>query len=243
MEIAYILAERGYSLALVARSGEKLEKIAAAIRTKNAVDVLVLPFDLCDPTCYPKIAEALHGKPVEVLINNAGFGAVGHFAEMDAKVISEMIQLNIAALTGLTRIFLPQMLEAGKGKIMNVASTAAFQPGPLMAVYFATKAYVLSLSEALHNELEGSGVTVTALCPGPTISGFQERAKMKDSKMLQYRTVVMDSRTVAEQGVKALFESRPVLVTGILNRIVATSIRFVPRSFVTRISRKFTEAL
>jgi uncharacterized protein len=243
LEMAKLLAARGYSLALVARNEEKLTSLAEELKKQYRIDCIVIACDLAKSGAPIEIFEKLKGVEIEVLINNAGFGGFGKFHSMEAKTFLEMIQVNITSLTELTHLFLPQMIARGTGRIMNVASTAAFQPGPFMAVYYATKAYVLSFSEAIGNELSDSGVTVTALCPGPTLSGFQDRAKMKASKMLKNKTLVMDSLPVAEQGVKALFEGKAIHVTGLLNRLVATSVRFAPRSFVTKLSRKITEPL
>ena len=151
-----------------------------------------------------------------------------------------MIQVNVLALTVLTRLLLPDMVARKTGRVLNVASTAAFQPGPLMAVYYATKAYVLSFSEALGNELEGTGVTVTCLCPGPTKTGFQGRAKMEESKLVKGKEM-MDSRTVARAGLEALVRGQAVVIPGFMNKMLATSVRFLPRAAATRIVRNIQE--
>jgi short-subunit dehydrogenase len=147
----------------------------------------------------------------------------------------DMIQLNVTALTHLTRLFLPSMLERGRGRILNVASTAAFQPGPFMAVYYATKAFVLSLSEALAEECRGRGVTVTALCPGPTATGFQSRAGTTDSTLR--RLGVWDAKTVAEQGYRGMMAGKAIVVNGLLNRVLVQSARFAPRAVVRKVVR------
>ena len=151
-----------------------------------------------------------------------------------------MIQVNVVALTHLTRLLLPGMLARRRGRILNVASTAAFQPGPLMAVYYATKAYVLSFSEAIASELRGSGVTVTALCPGPTATGFQRRAAMEDSKLVSGRTL-MDARTVAEAGYAAMLAGKTVVIPGWRNWLMAEAVRFAPRNLTTAIVRRMQE--
>jgi short-subunit dehydrogenase len=174
-----------------------------------------------------------------VLVNNAGFGQYGMFAENDLEECLRQIQLNVTTLTHLTRLYLPAMIERKCGRILNVASTAAFQPGPLMAVYFATKAYVLSLSEALANELGGSGVTVTCLCPGPTATEFQKRANITGIRLTRYGC--MDARTVAEDGYRALMAGKPMVISGFRNWLLAQSVRFSPRRLVTAVARKIQE--
>jgi short-subunit dehydrogenase len=161
------------------------------------------------------------------------------FAENDLEECLRQIQLNVTTLTHLTRLYLPAMIERKCGRILNVASTAAFQPGPLMAVYFATKAYVLSLSEALANELGGSGVTVTCLCPGPTATEFQKRANITGIRLTRYGC--MDARTVAEDGYRALMAGKPMVISGFRNWLLAQSVRFSPRRLVTAVARKIQE--
>jgi short-subunit dehydrogenase len=146
----------------------------------------------------------------------------------------------MTALVVLTKLYLPAMVAAKNGKILNVASTAAFQPGPLMALYYATKAFVLSFSEAIGNELEGTGVTVTALCPGPTATGFQARTKLEKSRLIK-RMKVMDARTVAEAGYRGLMAGKPVVIPGLMNKLLAQSVRFSPRVLVTKIARMMQE--
>jgi len=151
-----------------------------------------------------------------------------------------MIQLNVVALTELTKLLLPPMIARGAGRVLNVASTAAFQPGPLMAVYYATKAYVLSFSEAIAEELRGTGVTVTALCPGPTKTGFQAGAAMEDSKLVRGRDI-MDSKTVARIGYAAMLEGKRVVIPGAMNKVLAQSVRFLPRATVARAVKRAQE--
>jgi short-subunit dehydrogenase len=199
--------------------------------------------DLADPEAAGSIATELVGAGVlvDVLVNNAGLGVYGRFSETPAARERAMIQVNVAALTELTKRFLPSMLERRRGRILNVASTAAFQPGPLMAVYYATKAYVLSFSEALANELEGSGVTVTALCPGPTVTNFQKEAGLERTRLFT-SPLVTDPRTVARAGIAGMNRGRRVVVPGIANKLLVQSVRFSPRRLVTAVARAIQES-
>src|SRR6478672_1120040 len=185
LETAKVLARKDYDLVLVARNRDALEAAAGQIEGKHTVSVHVFAADLGRREAPEAIFDFLRNEniPIEVLVNNAGFGLGGEFAETELTRELEMIQVNIAALTHLSKLFLPAMIKRRSGRILNVASTAAFQPGPLMAVYYATKAYVLSFSEALAEELRNSGVTVTALCPGPTQTAFADSAQMSNSKL------------------------------------------------------------
>lgn len=242
LDFTWLLAEAGHDVVLVARGEEKLQALAKEVEAKHGVRAVALASDLADPAAPSRLVEALkaRGLKVDVLVNNAGFGGYGAFAEADAEEQQRMIQVNVMALTALTRLLLPDMVARKAGRILNVASTAAFQPGPLMAVYYATKAYVLSFSEALGNELEGTGVTVTCLCPGPTKTGFQGRAKMEESKLVKGKEM-MDSRTVARVGMEALMRGQAVVIPGFMNKMLANSVRFLPRSTATRIVRNIQE--
>jgi short-subunit dehydrogenase len=174
---------------------------------------------------------------VDILVNNAGYGVLGEFAKVPLEESLGQIQLNLTALTHLTKLFIGTMIERRSGKILNVASTAGFQPGPLMAIYYATKAYVISFSEALANELSGSGVTVTGLCPGATDTGFQGRAGVADTKL--FKTIrPMDAKTVARDGYRGLMAGKTLVISGFRNWLLAESVRFSPRKLVTAISRK-----
>lgn len=229
LEIARVLAP-DHDLVLVARSAAKLDALAEELGGAR-----VIAADLADPAAVAKIAAEVPA--VDVLINNAGVGDFGPFAEADIDKTLGMIQLNVTSLTALTRTYLPGMLERGSGRIMNVASTASFQPGPLMAVYYATKAYVLSFSEALAEETRDTGVTVTALCPGPTTSGFQAAAKMELSPLVANKKLPTSAK-VAEFGVKAMRTGDVVAVPGVLNKIMASGVRFTPRPVMRRIVHK-----
>jgi short-subunit dehydrogenase len=235
LELARVFAREGYSLVLVARNQKRLEGIAQELRPAEAQAIAI---DLS----FPGAAEEIHGKvpKVDVLVNNAGFGVFGKFVEKGLAEELNMMQLNMTALVTLTRLYLPAMISAGNGKIMNVASTAAFQPGPLMAIYFATKAFVLSFSEAISNELAGTGVIVSALCPGPTASDFQERAKMQNSGLVKGKKM-MDARTVAETGYRGLMAGKTVVIPGLGNKLLTQSLRLSPRSVVTKMVRRMQE--
>lgn len=197
--------------------------------------------DLSKPEEITALHAELKERAVEVgmLVNNAGYGLYGPFTETDLQDELAMIDLNVRALTHLTKLFLREMVERKRGRIMNVASVAAFQPGPLMAVYYATKAYVLSFTEALENELRGTGVTVTALCPGATGTGFESRANLQQSKI--FRRGVMDVETVADIGYRGFLKGETVVVPGFKNKLLVGAVRFVPRKWVTSIVRRVQE--
>ena len=240
-ELAKLFARDAHQLVLVARGKEALLYVAGQLREQFDVPVTVIAKDLSRALSPEELLAELRqrGLQVEVLVNNAGFGAYGPFAESDPVVQLEMVQLNLTSLTHLTRLLLPEMVGRRAGKILNVASTAAFQPGPLMAVYYASKAYVLSFSEALANELRGSGVTVTALCPGPTPTGFQKRSGMKSSGHLS--SFAMDVESVARIGYQGMLRGKTVVIPGLRNRLLAQLVQFVPRDLVTSIVRRIQE--
>jgi uncharacterized protein len=251
LEFARIFAREGYSLVLVARSADRLRQLASELEKNHGTRSLILATDLTEPgaSAYVLDQTTRAGIEVDVLVNNAGFGQYGMFAENDLEECLRQIQLNVTTLTHLTRLYLPGMIDRARvaraktgrrsGRILNVASTAAFQPGPLMAVYFATKAYVLHFSEALANELKGIGVSVTCLCPGATATEFHKRANATGQRLLKFGS--MDARTVAEDGYRAMMAGKPVVISGFKNWLLAQSIRFSPRSLVTAIARKIQE--
>lgn len=234
LELAKLFAKDQHDLVLVARSEGKLRQLAQELQQQPGVAVHVLAEDLSRAEAADRVCERVKalGLTIDVLVNNAGFGHYGAFAESDFSKELEMIQVNMVTLTALTKRLLPGMVERKFGRILNVASTAAFQPGPLMAVYYATKAYVLSFSEALAAELAGSGVSVTALCPGPTQSGFQEQAAMLDSKLVRGKSLP-DAKSVAEAGYRALLAGKRVYIPGFSNWSAAQAVRFLPRRAVT----------
>jgi uncharacterized protein len=236
LELAKVFAQNGWNLVLVARTVAKLESIAQTLEGQYKVDVLVVPKDLMQPKAADELYSELGRKGVQVtaLVNNAGFATYGPFDELELERELQMIQLNITTLTHLTRLFLPHMKARKQGYILNISSTAAFQPGPLMAVYYASKAYVLSFSEAIAEELRESGIKVSTLCPGPTESGFQERAAMQDSRLVKGRALMSATR-VAEAGYQGLINGQRVVVPGWMNGVLAFSARFIPRGIDTRI--------
>lgn len=236
-ELAKLFARDGYDLVLVARNSDGLRRACEEFEDSYGVSVRVIATDLGRPEAAGIVFEELEraGVHVDVLVNNAGVGTYGAFAETDLEAELALIELNILSLTRLTRLFLGNMRAKGAGRILNVASTAAFQPGPLMAVYYASKAYVLSFSEALGNELHGSGVTVTVLCPGPTHTNFRKRAGMTASRLFDWG--VMDAGTVAAVGYSGLLRNKSVVIPGLKNRCLAFAVRFLPRRLVLGVVR------
>jgi len=235
-EIAELCARDGYDLILVARREERLRELQETWTARHAIEVRIVAMDLSDATAPQKLFNELTGTSVDVLVNNAGFATYGPFVESDVASQVEMVQVNVLTLTHLTRLFLPSMVRRGEGHILNLASMAAFVPGPLMAVYYSTKAYVLSFSEALSEELRGSGVTVTAFCPGPTATEFQARARLERSGLL--RIAQADVGPIAEAGYRAMKEGKAVAVPGTLNKITTLLIRVAPRFLVRRVVKK-----
>jgi short-subunit dehydrogenase len=241
-EFAKLFARDKYNLVLVARSGPKLAKLAEELRQRHGVSVKTIPLDLALPRAAQDLFEETQraGLHVDILVNNAGYGKSGEFAAIPLEEEYGQIQLNVTALTLLTKLYLGPMLERRSGKIMNVASTAAFQPGPLMAVYYATKAYVLSFSEAIADELRDSGVQVTCFCPGATLTEFQKRAETENSRLFK-QLAPMDAKTVVDDGYRALMAGKRLAISGFKNWLVAESVRFAPRRWVTAISRWVAE--
>jgi short-subunit dehydrogenase len=241
-ELAKLFARDHYNLVLVARSPDRLKQVANELQSEFGIAVKTVVLDLTEAWAVKSLFEQLQqeGTSVEVLVNNAGFGAFGEFASMSEEEILGQISLNVTALTQLMRLFLPAMLARRSGKIMNVASTAAFQPGPLMAVYYATKAYVLSFSEALANEVAGSGVAVSCFCPGATDTNFQKRAGMENSRLFK-KIGAMKADAVARDGYRGLMAGKTIVISGVQNWLVAESVRFAPRKLVTAVSRWVSE--
>ena len=237
--LARALASKGHDLMLVARSADKLQALADELQRTHMIKASTMTADLGVPGAGHALAERLahDNVMVDVLVNNAGFADFGIFHNADSAKLDSMISLNIATLTELMRDLVPGMVKRQRGRVLNVASTAAFFPGPLMAVYYATKAYVLSLSEAVGEELKGTGVTVTALCPGPTASGFQAAAAMENSKLFKGRNIP-SAQSVADEAVQALLAGKPVIVTGWRNKLSVLSPRFLPRRIVPGIVKK-----
>ncbi|MFN5417632.1 MAG: SDR family NAD(P)-dependent oxidoreductase [Flavobacteriia bacterium] len=239
LELAKIHAQKGGNLVLVARNLEILETLKQELEAKHKISVYVIGKDLSKIDAAMEVHSELLEKNIQIdyLINNAGFGDFGMFVETEWEKEERMINLNITCLTQFSKIYAKEMVKRKSGRIMNLASTAAFQSGPTMAVYFATKAYVLSLSEAVDNEVRSFGVTVTSLCPGPTVSGFKAAADMENSALFKSKNLPT-AKDVAEYGYKAMLKGKPVAIHGFLNYILANSVRFVPRQWAVKIVRK-----
>lgn len=232
-ELARILAA-DHDLILTARRADELNALAGELR---GVTCHVFPADLADPHGPRQLFDAVTaaGLSIDVLVNNAGFGDHGPFVDADLGKLLRMIQVNVTALTELTGLFLPGMRARGRGQVLNVGSVAGFQPGPLMAVYYATKAFVNSLSEALDDELCGTGVTVTCLCPGPTRSEFRSAAGIHGG------SAEMDTRAVAEAGVRGMRRGKRLVIPGFRNRLLIFAERFLPRRAVTAAVRRLQQ--
>lgn len=242
LELATLLARDRHDLVLVARSRERLEEIGKGLREEFGATATVVARDLADPEAPREIVQELEsrGLAIDVLVNNAGLGVYGFFAKTSLAKELGMIQVNLVAVTELAKRLLPPMLQRRRGRILNVASTAAFQPGPLMAVYYATKAYVLSFSEALANETAGTGVTVTALCPGPTLTEFQKQAGLEETRLFR-SPLVLDAATVALAGYRGMMRGKRVVIPGVGNKLLVRAVRFSPRRLVTAVARQIQE--
>ncbi|MDP1801202.1 MAG: SDR family oxidoreductase [Bacteroidota bacterium] len=238
LELAKVHASKGDHLVLVARNKPKLEELKAELENQFKVKVYVIGKDLSASNSAKEVYDETTKQKIQIdyLINNAGFGDFGMFVETDWNKELQMINLNITTLTQFTKLYLLDMVKRRSGKIMNVASTAAFQSGPTMAVYFATKAYVLSFSEAVDNEVSDKGITVTTLCPGATESGFQEAAAMEESKLVKGKKLPT-SKEVAEYGYSSMMKGKTVAIHGMMNWIMANSVRFTPRAIVVKLTR------
>lgn len=237
-ELAKVHASKGDNLVLVARNKTKLDELKIELEKQYKISVHTIGKDLSAPNAAQEVYDEVKQKNITVnyLINNAGFGDFGMFYETDWNKELNMINLNITTLTHFTKLFLIDMVKRGSGKIMNVASTAAFLSGPTMAIYYASKAYVLSFSEAIDNEVRDKGITVTTLCPGPTESGFLEAAALQDSKLFKGKKIA-SSKEVAEYGYKSMMQGKTVAIHGLMNRIMANAVRFIPRSLAVKIVR------
>jgi short-subunit dehydrogenase len=243
LELATLLARDRFDLVFVARSRDRLEAIARGLTEEFGVSITILARDLARPESPAEVARELAelGLAIDVLVNDAGFGVYGPFAQTPLEKELAMIQVNVTALTHLTKLLLPPMLDRRRGRILNVASTAAFQPGPLMAVYYASKAYVLSFTEALANEVDGSGVTVTALCPGPTITEFQREAGVAQTRLFR-SMLVMNAAEVARAGYEGMLRGKRIVIPGAANRFLVEALRVSPRRLVTAVARRIQES-
>jgi short-subunit dehydrogenase len=230
---------------LVARRGDRLRQLAAELANRHRVRSTVITADLADPGRPPEIARSVEAAGLEIryLVNNAGYGLAGRFAETDVATELRMIQVNVSALTHLTKLFLTGMLVRHEGAILNVASTAGFVPGPLMAVYYATKAYVISFSEALAEELTGSGATVTVLCPGATRTEFWAAAGTDASARLLRWPWVADAASVARAGYEGLRAGKRMVIPGLANKLMIQSTRIAPRVLLAKIARRLQESV
>lgn len=237
LELARCFARDGYGLVLAARSAEKLAAIAHELTGQHHVAVTPFACDLGRVGAVAELVETLGGRnlPIDVVVNNAGYGVAGALAGVDLGGQLGMIDLNLRALVELTGLLWPHILKSGRGGVLNIASIAAFQPGPFMAVYCATKAFVLSFTEALYEEARGSGARVTCLCPGATATGFPGRAGAADIRL--FRMGTMSPRRVARQAYRGFNAKRRLVVPGLLNRLLVGSVRFSPRGMVLRLAR------
>ena len=242
LELAKIHASKGGDLVLVARNKSKLGELKAELEKQFKVSVYVIVKDLSATNSAQEVYEETTKQNIQIdyLINNAGFGNFGMFAETDWIKELQMINLNITTLTQFTKLYLRDMEKRRSGKIMNVASTAAFQSGPTMAVYCATKAYVLSFTEAVSNEVSDKGITMTALCPGATETGFQAVGGMDESKLFKDKKLPT-AKEVADYGYKSMIKGKTVAIHGIMNYIMSNSVRFIPRAMVLKVSRKMLD--
>ena len=230
------LAADGFDVVLVARSGDAMEAIAERIRSRSEVTATVVPHDLAVPGAVASLMGTLADRQVQVdaLVNNAGFSTYGPFAESDPGVTTSMLMVNVVAMSELALVCLPSMIERRWGRILLLGSVGSFSAAPMTAAYAATKAYVLSLGLALHEELRGTGVTVTTLCPGPTATGFQARAGMAESALV--RSGLDSAEAVVDAGYAAMKRGTPYLVTGTTSRLFAMGSRFLPRTMAARIA-------
>ena len=242
LELAKIHASKGGDLVLVARNKLKLDKLKTELEKQFKVSVLTISKDLSLPNAAKEVYDETNKQNIQVdyLINNAGFGDFGMFAETDWNKELQMINLNITTLTLFIKLYLQDMVKRKSGKIMNVASNAAFQSGPTMAVYCATKAYVLSFSEAVSNEVKDKGITLTSLCPGATETGFQAAAAMEESELFKGKKL-STAKEVAEYGYDSMIKGRTVAIHGMMNYIMSNSIRFIHRAAVLKVSRKMLD--
>lgn len=230
-ELAKVFAARGYHLVLVARDENRLKQLAEELRARHSIQAQALAKDLRSPAAPKDLFDALGDFPISILVNNAGFGVFGRFARESLQAQTDMMQVNMTALVQLTHRFLQPMLARGSGRILNVASTAAFQPGPMINIYYASKAFVYSFSCALAEELKGTGVSVTALCPGTTRTEFFTRARMRIAR----RWPMMDARKVAEIGFRGLMQGKRVVIPGIANKIASALARRAPTGLTSAI--------
>ncbi|NRD20722.1 SDR family oxidoreductase [Winogradskyella eckloniae] len=239
-ELSLLLAKDAYNLILIDIDADRLEEAKNNILKEHSTEITTLLKDLSLPDISLEIYEAIKGQPIDVLINNAGFGLFGTFCNTDWERESQMLNLHILTTTHLLKLILPDMVKRGKGKVLNLSSLAAFQPGPLMALYYASKGYILSFSEAISNELKGTGVTVTALCPGPTKTSFQSVVS-QDTSENKIAFNMACPRDVAEYGYKAMHKGKVVAIPGTINKFLSVLPRILTRNRTTKIVRKIQD--
>ncbi len=236
---AHVAAGEGHPLILVARNEAELHRVRGVVIARYAVPVSIIVHDLSAPGAGDALANEIEARKldVDIIINNAGFGLIGKAAELSRPDQLKMIDLNVRSLADITLRFLPQMIAKGRGGVINVASTAGFMPGPNMAVYFATKAFVVSFTDALHEETKGTGVTLTTLSPGPVETGFQRRAGMKQARVLS-RVIPKSAMTVAQAGWAGFKEGERLVVPGTMNKLTAYALRGAPRRMILPVIRR-----
>lgn len=239
-EFALLFAQDGYNLVLIDINSDKLHETKTEIESSYDTSVEIMTKDLSQVNISDEIISELGNKHIDVLVNNAGFGCFGAFNEVDWERQAQMLNLHVVTTTHLTKLLLKGMVKRGSGRILNLSSLAAFQPGPLMSLYYATKGFILSFSEAIANELKGSGVTVTALCPGPTKTSFQEVVSC-DTSQNKIAFNMANPKDVAAYGYKSMMKGRAVAIPGGLNKILGTLPRFIPRNMATKIVRRIQE--
>lgn len=242
-EFARLFAKGGHDVVLVARRRDKLETLATVLSKAHGINATVIAADLTDPKSPQRIADklAVAGTDIDFLVNNAGFGTNGAFAELDGVRELDLLEVNIKALVGLTHLFLPGMIERGYGKVLNIGSTAGFhQPGPFMADYYASKAFVISFTEAIAQELRGTGVTATVACPGATTTEFADTAGVDESMLFKMR--VADAPSVAEDAYRAMMSGKAKTIPGIFNRVTAEFSRIGPTSLTSRLSARLNKS-
>lgn len=244
LEFAKVFAREGHNLILVARSKNTLETLREELIKKYDIEIKIIIKDLTYYSSPTEIYDEVKSNNINVniLINNAGFGIYGEFSKTDLDIELQMIQVNITALTHLTKLFLKDMIENNSGRILNVASVAAFVPGPLMSVYYATKAYVVSFSEALAEELKDTKIKVTTLCPGPIKTNFQKTANIRNySKNIKNNKNIPTGKEVAEYGYKALYNNKRIAIYQLRYKSLVQLVKFLPRTLVTKLLKKVQE--
>jgi hypothetical protein len=237
-ELARLFARDGHDLVLAARSQERLTALAGELEERHRVSVRVVVCDLAQPGSAARLMDEV-GR-VDALVNNAGFGSSAPLVDADIEVLTELLEVNVVALTQLTRLALPGMVERGYGYVLNLSSTAAFQPGPRAASYYASKSYVLSFTEAVRLEVQGTGVHVTALCPGATETGFAERARSARSRL--FSSQVLDAAFVAREGYAGILADRGVVIPGTVHHVAARLAQVSPHALTARFAKRANES-